>query len=537
MSAEPPDTGDGDTNPSDDEQGQQPDSGQDGGGQQDGDQQSGEGRSTGTVGTSQSYAIEASVFPDPAEYPEYNYESGMQIGEVTVPGIYDVTQSGAGRKSQYLKETQVGSTDTQQTPTYGGIDQSEQQAQNGDGSTGGGGGQSDDSSGGGTKTPPLTLDIKAYVGSETYTALADLRTTPATEQKFTVTIGDIELAEMELVELQRSLSGTSRELYDVSLKVREYRKYEVIDNRVQQYGLGGGGGGGGRQAIGGANSTPIRKWVDNNNDGLDDRTNQPLPTPETVGSASVSLSGGDAFENKKVTGPFTLTANGNGWAVRNVGIDYTFGSAGNHSEPVTVRGNGIFENCWFGRGSQDGVNNAGVYVHLDHTGTILFRFCYFEGFYNGGIYGSDFSKLWGNGNSGKIIVENCYFRDNAINNIRIGKGVMRNSVTHEPHSHGNRSIWAPHNNVQITNCDIGGRLVIGWNPGKTPGNGGMTLSNCRWNGEGGVARYNKHGTISGHNAARGRTPNFAVPNNVPTSPDQAMNGRYYSMPPGGGGGQ
>ena len=151
-------------------------------GDQTGEGGSGLPESTGTVGKERQYAIEE-WDDDPAnkQGPYFNNTSPnypdatLTIGDVTLKGVYDVTQSGAGRKSQYLKETQVGGGDQPQSPASKyGIDPNASEDQNtedGEESNN----SEDASSGGGKQTPPSTVKAKAYVGPGTYEDLAAMR--------------------------------------------------------------------------------------------------------------------------------------------------------------------------------------------------------------------------------------------------------------------------------------------------------------------------------------------------------------------------
>lgn len=478
------------------------------------------GESTGTVGESHQYGIEDYVPWAPTAEQQFEQGDGfsgfdvesvpdtMTIGDVTIPGVYEAEQHGEGKKSQYLNETQAGGGDdtnsSYQTNDGGTVDSSD----------------SSDSSGGGEQVPPLTIEAQAYVGGATYEQLLEYHRTPATDETFSVALGDVTLDDCELVELTRSLSGENPTVYECSITVREYREYEVVDGSVQQAGGGGTPTGG---ETGGEFTSPVRQWTDQNNDGIDDETGEPLPEPREETGTSVSLGPGDALENVYIRNPGNISTQGDGWAIRNVAFDGANGSGW-----FMPQGNGIIENCYFdGPGVDEG--GEGILVENEHPegSTILIRFCHFRNWIDNAVYGSEPGNGSGHptpGNRGRVIIEHCYAENNAISDYRIGSpgSFVRNCVSV---NNQHRSMWVYYYDNSVINCDFDGDIVVGedaW-----PTNAHLDIENTRIGGT--VRTATGNDTYSG---SVGSNPDLTPHENVPMSPEDAYQGRFYSPPPG-----
>lgn len=295
---------------------------------------------------------------------------------------------------------------------------------------------------------------------------------------------------------------------------------------AREGGGGGGGGGGGTTPRSGEvrtiqdPSVPVQQWGDRT-----DVSGSP-PQMDSVGNLNV---GGDHESNKLVSGNFRASMSGNGWSLRNIGVG---SPTSNGSYAIAAQGTGIIEHCYLGEGSS---SDTGIFVHPNHGGTILIRFCYLSGFHDNGIYGS----APGNGpshtipgNGGTVIVENCYLEGNEIANLRLGTtgSGAKNTVMHNPASRGNRTFWGYYESPVLQNCDMGGRIVAGEDAHPKGREVSVTLNNCRWNGQGGVSTAGSS-SVAGADEAQSRQPNFAPPGRVPTSPQAAAQGTYWSRIP------
>ncbi|WP_276251632.1 hypothetical protein [Haloarcula rara] len=60
----------------------------------------------------------------------------------------------------------------------------------------------------------------------------------------------------------------------------------------------------------------------------------------------------------------------------------------------------------------------GIYVGLDHEGTVHLTNCHVEGFPNNGLYAGPYGKSDGGG--GRVLVERCLFVNNNIDGVRLG---------------------------------------------------------------------------------------------------------------------
>lgn len=121
------------------------------------------------------------------------------------------------------------------------------------------------------ETPPRELTVDAYCSEDTWDQLNDLRDH---DQPFDVRIGQFGINRMGILDLSRSVAGGQYAANDVTISLKQFRQVTV---RVP--GLGGGGGGGGGTQTGDqqAGGVDARGWIDENNDGIDDITDEPIP--------------------------------------------------------------------------------------------------------------------------------------------------------------------------------------------------------------------------------------------------------------------
>ena len=97
-------------------------------------------------------------------------------------------------------------------------------------------------------------------------------------------------------------------------------------------------------------------------------------------------------------------------------------------------GVGVIEHVLIDGGNS--TNNPGIYVdHGQHDGTLILRNVHVRQCVDQGLYGENADWKEGNDGSGRIILEDCYFHDNAGGNVRVnGNSEIRNTHIHNTNS-------------------------------------------------------------------------------------------------------
>jgi hypothetical protein len=256
------------------------------------------------------------------------------------------------------------------------------------------------------------------------------------------------------------------------------------------------------------------------------------------GHKSYSLSDGETFENvlfdcTNSNTRVSITATGENWTIRNVGIKGVHDQDGGHAVLGLKAANGTdcrVENVWMGDGSSvyDGASSSetGAWVSPKSTGTITFKRCLFAGWKDNGIYAS---APGGDGN-GSVVIDECYAANNNHADFRIGStgSVVKNSAVEHTKSTGTcRGVWCWHNpGLEIRNVDIhmqGNGTAIHAGPYE-PGEvdvydtqyAGPLVENGKANGE--------INLVSGN----GTSPSVSVPEGVPSSAKEAASGSSSS---------
>lgn len=173
---------------------------------------------------------------------------------------------------------------------------------------------------------PIKLTVNALCTTETWEQLDDLRDQ---RRPFDVAIGEFAIERMGIVDLSRQITGnTAGVVNDVTVKLKQFEEVTV---KVP-------GSPTSRSETGGT-TTPsgdaVKGWIDKNNDGLDDRTNKPIPEYEEIvvdegetrqlpGENEV-IGDGEFWGNNliDVSAPgatVQIEADGDGWVIKNVGI-------------------------------------------------------------------------------------------------------------------------------------------------------------------------------------------------------------------------
>ena len=252
---------------------------------------------------------------------------------------------------------------------------------------------------------------------------------------------------------------------------------------------------------------------------------------------SVYLGDGETLENVLIDvsasgAGYSINADGDGWAIRNVGVRGTFDSHSNDSQ-ITLNtpssdSSGVVENVYLPGASSPGHSYdgaKGIYVFRDHAGEILIRNVNIKRMQDNGIYASSPGHDASDANGGIVRVENSYFEANATANIRLGTtgSYAQNCVLKDCLDRG---FWAYYENPEIRNCDIFGSnvadILLGGSTYEKQNYAEVTAENSRWETvEHGGSSNALHGSSDG-------TPQDRMPEGCPTSPEAAATGNASS---------
>jgi hypothetical protein len=144
---------------------------------------------------------------------------------------------------------------------------------------------------------------------------------------------------------------------------------------------------------------------------------------------------------------------GDGWTIRNVGIQGPTENTNPLIDLKTDGGSGVIENVYLGDGGTDG--QPGIFVHKDHSGTIEIRNCYVADFRDNGIYASTPGQSDGGG--GATEIENCYGENNGRAHYRIGGegSYVRDSIAYtDENTLTSRGVWVRRDDATVENTDI-----------------------------------------------------------------------------------
>jgi len=252
------------------------------------------------------------------------------------------------------------------------------------------------------------------------------------------------------------------------------------------------------------------------------------------GHESYDLADGETFENVlfDCTNSGTrvsITASGENWTIRNVGIKGVHDQDGGHAVLGLKAANGTdcrVENVWMGDGSAayDGAGSSetAAWVSPESTGTITFKHCHFQGWKDNAIYASS----PGRNGDGAVVIDRCYAANNNHADFRIGStgSVVKNSAVEHTTSGGTaRGVWCWYDSgLEIRNVDIDMR-----------GNGAAIHAGPYEPGEVAVydTQYNGPLVEDGQGSGRielkrgnGTSPAVSVPAGVPQSPEEAASG-------------
>lgn len=256
---------------------------------------------------------------------------------------------------------------------------------------------------------------------------------------------------------------------------------------------------------------------------------------------SVSLGDGDTLENVLIDisasgAGYSINADGDGWAIRNVGVRGTFDSHSNDSQ-ITLNtpssdSTGVVENVYLPGASSPGHSYdgaKGIYVFRDHAGEILIRNVNIKRMQDNGIYASSPGHDADNALGGTVRVEDSYFEDNATVGIRLGtSGSYAENCVMVGGIH--RGFWAYYEETELRNCDLldnGTDVVVGGGSYDKQAEASVVATDSRWESE--DLEYDSN-DIQGESQG---TPEDRVPEGVPTSAEAAASGSADSGNTGG----
>lgn len=247
----------------------------------------------------------------------------------------------------------------------------------------------------------------------------------------------------------------------------------------------------------------------------------------------IEVGSGETFENKLIDitadgAHFRLLTQGSDWTVRNVGIkgtnDDTAGTKATMYLRSTDGGTSVAENVYLGDGSASGVGHAAV-SDWDNSGTVKLRNFHVAGWAADGMYMSHAGVSQSHG-MGETHVENSYFKNNNIENCRLGTpgSYIKDSVVHvegnsavssnESGQKNPRGVWfKEQSGIKAINCDI---KVEGSDAVIASDKGSGTLKDSRV--EGSVRGPVDEVNVSG-------SPDVSAPKGVPMSAEEAASGK------------
>lgn len=360
----------------------------------------------------------------------------VTVDDVTVPGIYEATEKGAGITEEYKaeREGESGGQDTVDEP------------------------------------PAAKITVRGYVDDATWEELKALR---EREEPFPVSIGPFAFEQMGVVKIEREVLADETKANHLMLELQQFRSQQVQATNIFQRGSGNYTGG----AVGDVQG-PTAAWTDKNGDGIDDNTRKPLPDMQREpvpanGYERFNVGSGQAFGRLLIDAAasgarYRVQVNGSGWALQDVGARGKLSDSSNTCGVSIVNqgGTGFVQNLYLGDGAipYSGKRGAtGVFVSPSSSGRVTFRYCNVQNWPDNGFRTSPPRT------SCEIVMRDCYTANNGHANVRMSYGRIENtvSVIDQMRSgfRGRRCIWAEQPGpVDLANCELaligGGGYVI-----------------------------------------------------------------------------
>lgn len=226
-------------------------------------------------------------------------------------------------------------------------------------------------------------------------------------------------------------------------------------------------------AVLGASATGTAAAVETVTVGAGEKRTFDLGSGETLSNLLIDVSapGADA----------RISADGDGWEIRNVGVKGSFDSGrenGGFSNVITARGNGTIDTVYLGDGHDNSIRKGALGVPAGHAGHIDVVNAYIARWSGNAVYAAGCGRIRPpgktDGGGGSLAFVDCYFRDNNIGHLRIASDGTRlentvihntNSVPPHPSTAGgesgvvnSRGIYTgygdPEQVITVENCDI-----------------------------------------------------------------------------------
>lgn len=193
---------------------------------------------------------------------------------------------------------------------------------------------------------------------------------------------------------------------------------------------------------------------------------------------------------------------------------------------------GIVDNVYLADGTDDTEypGPGGIYVRRPHAGTVKISRANIQDWADNGIYAStpgypaDNPHDLPEGGGGVVEIEDCYASNCGRAHYRLGTdGSYALNCVADGKSVGDRGFSGRFNDTTAIDCDFGGHsagdVACGTDDWPSGADATVTVDNCRFSSVDTSLQY--QGTIDG--ASQG-SPTLAVPEHVPSTPDEAATG-------------
>lgn len=367
--------------------------------------------------------------------PEDGESVEMYVDDIPIPGVYRAQEIGGGITEQHKAEIEHQS---------GGQDEAD-------------------------APPAARIEVEAYIEEETFEQLNALRDS---QEPFEVQIGPFAYTEMGIRSMEAITRAEETNSTQLNLTLQEFREVIIQERNLFDQGGGSGSGLENMDAEG-----PGAAWVDEDGDGRDDNTGEPIPEMETVpmspgqewthnvgtdeawGRVLIDSSAGNSYPQ--------VIADGSNWSIQDVGFRGMLSDEQGHSVFGIYNrgGKSIIRNVYIGDGAPMYSGDTGataMWVAPETVGQVTFDHIHVAGWPDNGIYAS---APKGNAN---ILIKDSYGYNNGHANFRLGKGMIKNSVSlldGGGHSaNGPRAVWArTPGPVEIRDSDLIATGESDWN--------------------------------------------------------------------------
>lgn len=268
--------------------------------------------------------------------------ASITVAGVDVPGATEITMSGEGRESQYLRETETG-----------GEDGGNEFFEGGDSNTDSGGGEDSGPRMGGSPSggeePPLHIEIIGRMGQQRAEQFVSLRDR---DEVFSVSIGDASFEDMELHDFTRDLTAEHPHSFEFRLEVVEWREVELQELDMSEFFGNGSEEEGSSDGGGPGNASEFQSGTADDPEVYDlgggEQRNFQVGDGESARNAIIDTTSEGAGG--------TIYADGSDWDVSGVGW-----RAEDNRSGIVGRGDGSVDKIFLGHGGDSGV--VGELIH------------------------------------------------------------------------------------------------------------------------------------------------------------------------------